>query len=266
MSLTSGKVLGISITQDSRKNILEEIQKYLIRNKRGTRSSFVIVTPNPEQIVAAQRDKHFAKILNGADVAIPDGIGVVWAAKTLGVDANLQRIPGIELFEQIVALASKRAVRIGLIGGKGDLAVQALECLKKQLPSLEGEAKSAPELKIINDRLTAQNFDGFLEEITQWITEKKIQILFVGLGAPKQEYLIEKLSGQRHPNPLVLMAVGGSFDILAGRVRRAPLFIRMMGFEWLWRLMREPWRFRRQLALIEFVIRVFQTKFRPTTK
>lgn len=220
MSLNTGKILGISITTNSKKEILEYIQKYLSFPQE---KPLIIVTPNAEQLVYAQRDKHFASILNRADVAIPDGFPV---ARILVVE----RIPGVEFMEDLVQLAAKRHVPIRLIGGRGGVAVRAFECLREKYPGLE--------------------------------TSQHAGIIFVGLGAPKQEYFIEELRTQNSElkHPLVLMAVGGSFDILSGRIPRAPLFIRSIGFEWAWRLFLEPWRLKRQLSLLKFLWLVYNRK------
>src|SRR3989344_7490267 len=100
MGLNKTKVLGINVTTNSRVEILEEIKKYLKSGANTSEKSFTIVTPNPEQIVLAQKDKHFADVLNGADVAIPDGIG-------LALVMRLKKIPGVEFMEDVVAIAAK---------------------------------------------------------------------------------------------------------------------------------------------------------------
>lgn len=268
MSSNTGKLLGISITLEPRKKILEKIEKYLVRPSSRTVRPFVIVTPNPEQMVLAKRNSPFARIINKADVAIPDGIGLVWAMRWLGVSKNMRRIPGNELLEDISGIASKRAVRIGLIGGNGNVAVEAAECLKQRLPSLKVEAMGAPEFRVVNNQLATAQKEDFFAKTASWIKEKDIRVLFVGLGAPKQEFFIDRLltlDALTH-DTLILMSVGGSFDILAGRVRRAPFVVRSIGFEWFWRLLAEPWRFRRQLSLVSFAFLVFREKFRSLAK
>ncbi len=248
MGLKSVKFLGILVTTSSKKDILKEIRKYLGKRTpdggqpaENLKKTFTIVTPNPEQIVYAQKDKHFVDILNQADVAIPDGIGLALAGRFLNVQypisndqIKLKRIPGVEFMEGLVRLAAKDGYRIGLIGGRDGVAVKALECLQKRYPGLVGWAME-PEGKSI-------------EEIVRKIADTDTRLVFVGLGAPKQEYFIEKLQA-----PVVAMSVGGSFDIIAGKTPRAPFLLRTIGVEWLWRLVREPWRWRRQLALFKFL-------------
>ncbi len=307
MGLNAVKILGISITTNSKKEILEYIRKYLLKNskpclagrqvrtqnQRTERKPLVIVTPNPEQVVYAQKDKHFADILNRADVKLPDGVGIVAAVQLLKRKAirdkrkeKIQRIPGVELMEDLVKMAAERGVRVGLIGGRGGVAVEAFECLRRKYSGLVGWAEDGPgEFKL--GHLGNLGHLGDLKRITEKIRSTHTRIVFVGLGAPKQEYFIEALQkalgdtryvisdmqegktgikksshvSRLTSHPLVFMSVGGSFNIIAGRLKRAPVLIRLIGFEWAWRLFKEPWRFRRQLALLQFLWLVLRKKF-----
>jgi len=234
MSLKSKKILGISVTTETKETILEYIEKYL---EKLSEKPFIIVTPNPEQIVFAQNDKRFLEILNQADGAIPDGIGLALAMR-------VKRIPGVEFMEDLIRLAAKRGYGVGLIGGKDGVAVQALECLSRKHSGLKGWAEDPGELPIRPIRPITQSDQLIIEKIQKTNT----RLVFVGLGAPKQEFFIEKLNA-----PVVAMAVGGAFNMIAGRTPRAPRAIGAFGLEWLWRLVHEPWRFRRQLALLKFL-------------
>lgn len=308
MSPKTIKVLKISITSERKKDILEYVQKYLNKNPELRTGNLeletkplIIVTPNPEQIVYAQQDKHFASILNWADLALPDGIGIVIAARFLHpatdnrqLVSQLRRIPGVEFMEDLVALAAEKGYDIGLIGGRANLAVKTLECLRSRHPKLRGftmgdfevgqhgeededtktlrykDTKSKEEKTIFGasvSSLISQYFNIFRAPL----------VIFIALGAPKQEYFIEAISrqlsvvNQKSPAishqssdsleaPLVLMAVGGSFDILSGGIHRAPSAIRRLGSEWLWRLLRQPWRLQRQLSLAKFAWLVLREK------
>lgn len=243
MSLFKKKILGIGVTMNSKKEILEFIQKYLSKK-------LVIVTPNPEQVILARDNPEFKKILNRADIALPDGVGLAMA---IGV----KRIAGVEFMEDLVGAAAKEGYTMALIGGRGGVAVEALECLRVRFPGLKGWA-SEPEEKSI-------------EDIAKKLVATKTRMAFIGLGAPKQEYFIEAISNQLSAiskvesrklkaEGLVLMSVGGSFDIIAGRTPRAPSFVRAIGLEWLWRLVRQPRRWKRQLALVRFLLLVLSEK------
>lgn len=312
MSPKTIKILKISITNETKKDILEYVQKYLNKNSEPRNGNLeletkplIIVTPNPEQIVYAQQDKHFASILNWADLALPDGIGIVIAARFLQpttgnrqLATQLRRIPGVEFMEDLVTLAAEKGYNIGLIGGRANLAVKTLECLQTKYSRINGWALDGPEAevggsvfrimyygenqktKILNTSpsiLAADDQNAYFGQLARRIKEDDTRIVFVGLGAPKQEYFIEAIShqlsavSQKSPAishqssdsleaPLVLMAVGGSFDILGGGIRRAPSAIRRLGLEWLWRLFRQPWRLQRQLSLAKFVWLVLREK------
>lgn len=278
MSLTYQKILGIRITTSSKEKILEEIKKYLVNRSPFTRKEgknspkpFVIVTPNPEQIVFAKQNKEFADILDRAAVMLPDGQGIVWALRFFsrfrvdrGGDGNVKRVPGIEFMEDLAQLAVLRRVRIGLIGGFGGLAVRALECLRQKYPTLAGWAQDGPELATDADTQLNRLGKDYWVRLGDKLINTRTQILFVGLGAPKQEYFIARLVREFETShlkfPIILMSVGGSFDLLTGRVKRAPALLRSIGFEWLWRLLQEPWRIRRQLALLKFVGLVLQER------
>ncbi len=232
MSLNAVKMLEISVTNSSKIDILEEMKKYLDYRGKKTQKSLKIFTPNTEQLVYAAKNRHFADILNQADVALPDGIGVVWAGRMLTKNGPKTVIPGVEFMEDLVRIAANRHVPIGLIGGEGKVAVEAFECLQKKYPGLT--------------------------------TSLNPRVIFVALGAPKQEYFIA-VAAKKTPG-IIFMAVGGSFDIIAGRLPRAPVFFRKLGLEWFWRLLLQPWRIFRQLALIEFVLLVVREKLSRGTE
>ena len=253
------KVLGISITNTPKKEILEEIQKYLIQPVRKGQKSLKIFTPNSEQLVFARKNPLFADILNRADVTIPDAIGVVWASRVLTKNGPEKPIPGVEFMEDLVQLASNYRVPIGLIGGRDNLAVDALNCLRQKYNLLQDSwAEDGPEMVLRDTKYEIRNTDEkiYFERLARRILREGTRIVFVALGPPKQEYFIERLSREVHG--VIFMAVGGSFDIISGRLPRAPVWMRSLGLEWFWRLLLEPWRIRRQLAIPEFIWLVFR--------
>ena len=279
MSLDYQKILNIHITTAPREVILEEIKKYLfpggdgtVKKTKNSVKPLVIVTPNPEQIVFARVHPLFRDILNRADVALPDGIGIIGASRFLfpkmreGVQKPItERIPGVEFVESLAAIASKRGTRIGLIGGSDGLAVRALECLQARYPGLTGWAESGPVLKQDSPAQIDALGNDYWSGLVRKIRTHRIQILFVGLGAPKQEYVIDRLvrefESAKISDPVVMMSVGGTFNILAGTLKRAPQVVRSIGFEWFWRLLQEPWRWKRQIALLQFVWLVLYERF-----
>lgn len=273
MSLSSQKILQVKITTASKKLILEEIKKYLIQSVHVSSSGtsrkvrpFIITTPNPEQIVFAQSHSDFRKILNRADVALPDGIGLLLASRILsgkvlgapGVQIS-ERVAGVDFMNELVTLAELQRVSIGLIGGYNGLAVKALDCLQASHSKLSGWAMDGPEL--VGEDFDSIQWPGdqYWVNLVKKIRETHTHIVFVGLGAPKQEYVTMRLSDKTN-FPVIYMSVGGSFDVIAGRLRRAPIWIRSIGFEWFWRLLQEPWRWRRQRALLQFMVLMLKNK------
>lgn len=259
------KILGISISQSSKKEILEEMQKYLSKTPNKRLKSRLIFTPNTEQLVFAQKDPDFAELLNRADIALPDTIGVVLASKILAKNGIEKPIPGVEFMEDLVRLASDHRAVIGLIGGRSNLAVDTLDCLRQKYPELQDSwAEDGPEVTVENGALQLADDKFYFAKLGRRIIREETRVIFVALGPPKQEYFIERLA--RLVPGVIFMSVGGSFDIISGRLRRAPQFMRNIGLEWLWRLILEPWRLRRQLALVEFMWLVLREKLSVRSK
>ncbi len=198
-----------------------------------------IVTLGTEMVVQAQRDPAFRAVVNGAALSLCDTIGLLAVARRRGAELR-ERVTGVELVERLCAHAAAEGVPVYLFGGAEGVAADAAAVLEARFPGLPiaglrngffGESESA--------------------EIVAEIRASEAQILFVGLGSPRQEYwLAEHL---RATGCGAGVGVGGSFDVLSGRVKRAPRVWRRLGMEWLYRLLREPHRWRRQLALPYFV-------------
>ncbi len=256
MRLNAVKLLGISISNGSRKKILEEIQKYLFQSDKEEQKPLKILTPNTEQLVFARKNPEFSGILNRADISLPDTVGVVWASNILTKNPLKKVIPGVDFMQDLVAAAAARHVPVGLIGGRSGLAVRTLDCLRQKYKKLlDSWAEDGPEIQ-----MPYQANNTYISGLAKRIIDTKTKIVFVAFGPPKQEYLIEDLAKALGSYTVVFMAVGGSFDIISGRLKRAPLWMRNFGLEWLWRLILEPWRMNRQFALVEFVWLILRAK------
>ena len=203
----------------------------------------------------AQKDEEFRNILNKSDIAIPDGIGLVFASHFLG-NPIPERVAGSDLVWKIAKLAEYKNCSLYLLGGKEGVAEEAARKLKEKYPNLKIKgAESGGEVE--ERKLKTQN-----EEMVKRINERQPDILLVAFGAPKQEkwiyYNLSKLSSVK-----VAIGVGGTFDFIAGRIKRAPMFLRKLGMEWLWRLFIEPKRINRILtATVRFGWKVLKWKIK----
>lgn len=244
-------ILGVKIDRISLDESLTKIEKW-VRNP----GKHYIVTPNLEFILAAQKDPEFKEILNKADLAIPDSSSLglsYWLLKRSRLERafywplfffpkkqvmQFEVVAGTDLMESLCKLAAEKGFVTGFLGG-GDLVAQkAAECLQKKYPNLKvAFAVSGGRIK---DNQSESN-----------ITIKPVDILFVAFGHIKQEKWIAK-NLDKIPVK-VAMGVGGAFDYLSGSVPRAPRWLRSMGFEWLFRLIIQPWRIKRQFALLQYV-------------
>lgn len=220
-------ILGVKVDDVAISEVLELVGKWL---KGG--GKHYIVTPNPEIVVMAQQDKELKNIINNADLAIPDGMGLKLAGDIV------YHTPGIDVMEELVKLARDSAFTTGFLGGRGDVANKTAECLKRKYPKLKiAFAESGGEVDQQGKLLKSLKLP-------------KSDLVFVAFGPPKQEKWIAK--NIEKLNVKVAMGVGGAFDYISGQVPRAPKWIRNLGFEWLFRLIIQPWRIKRQLALLKY--------------
>jgi N-acetylglucosaminyldiphosphoundecaprenol N-acetyl-beta-D-mannosaminyltransferase len=216
----------------------EEAVARIAELARGERPSLV-VTLGTEMIVHAQRDAHFRDIVNASALSLCDTIGVKAAARLHGVDIA-ERVSGVDLIEPLCAALASQESSLYLLGAKGDTAARAAAALQARHPGLR----------------VAGARDGYFSAgdetaVAAAIRSSGARAIFVGLGSPRQElFIAEHLE---ETGCAVGIGVGGSFDVLAGNVRRAPALVRRLNLEWLYRLAKEPRRWRRQLALPYFV-------------
>lgn len=254
-------LFGVSITNETEEVILE----YILNKVEKTHKKLFIVTPNPEIIMYAKSHKAYQDLLNEADVALPDGIGVFVGAGLLGHRLK-ERIPGVDFMEELCRRCEKKPVSMGFLGGRGGVAKKAAECLMKKYPWIKvrwigEEWDNSIESKVKNQELRKQKKEIESIDDSGWKNPyisgtDPIDILFVAYGFPKQEeWIYENL---KHLPVKAAMGVGGAFDFISGNVPRAPFMIRAMGFEWLYRLVIQPWRIKRQLVLIQFVCLLLQ--------
>lgn len=244
--LPSSKILGVNITTAPK----EEILDFIITGLKKRDKKFYIVTPNPEMLVHASASSTYKDILNHAQVGLPDGIGIVAAGNILKKGVK-RRIAGVDLMQDLVAKCAKEGLSIGLLGAGQGVAERTAECLLKKHPRLR--------VSYVSDEWNVSKLESKNEKAKRGLQSDKIDILFVAFGVPKQEEWIAK-NLERLP-ATACMGVGGSFDFISGKVRRAPKFVRAIGMEWAFRLAIEPWRIKRQMALPKFAYMVVREKF-----
>ncbi len=205
-----------------------------------------IATTNPEFVMTAQTDDEFRQVLQTADLCIPDGIGLIWASHWLKRPLP-ERVAGSELAYHLAKLCANEGWRLFLLGAAPGVAAEAAAVFQSRYPGL-----------IIAGTYTGTPAPTENETIVNLINQSQAQMLFVAYGAPKQDKWIGR---NRHNLPTVRVAigVGGTFDFVTGRSVRAPRWVQQLGLEWLHRLLREPWRWRRMLALPRFVAKVLMT-------
>jgi len=226
-------ILGVKVDTDNYDELIKKLFKRIDNKEKS-----LIVAINPEKLMKAKEDQSLKDLLNRAEFQIPDGIGVILASK-LNKGNIKSRVTGIDMMDRIVREAAKTGKSIFLYGAKPGVADQAAQALRSKYPSLNVAG--------IQDGYEKDN-----EKVIQKINEAKPEILFVAMGSPRQENWIESNRDRLYPS--LYQGVGGSFDVLAGNVKRAPKLFLNTGTEWLYRLMIEPTRIKRQLALPLFLV------------
>ncbi len=199
-----------------------------------------IVTPNPEIVWLARSMPELHSALNGADLVIPDGIGIIYAAWILGTPL-VERVPGIELTEHLLDICAEQGIPVYLLGAKPGVAERAGENLKKRHSGL----------------VVAGCGDGYFQEdepVLASLRASGARLILVCLGFPRQELWMA--SHRDEVGPALMLGVGGSMDVFAGDVKRAPEGWRRLGLEWLYRLISQPSRIRRMIKLPVFLLSV----------
>ena len=222
------EVLGISFDNLTREEATREGARLLAEDR-----FHYVVTPNPEFILAAEKDETFRNILNEADLVLPDGIGVVYSAKIMGTPLQ-ERVPGIEFAADMLACLNEMGGRLFLLGAKPGVAEEAGRRILEQYP----------------DIVLCGTQDGYFkdeEEVLLKVSAARPDLLFVCLGAPKQEKWMARWG--KHTGARMAIGLGGCLDVFAGNVERAPESWQKLGLEWAYRLKKEPKRIGRMAKL-----------------
>jgi len=248
--MRTSSILGIPVEDQTKEEVLDKIKKYLQTASQNHSDFFHIVSLNPEILVSAYENEKFREVVRSAQIRIRDGVGVAVAGKILGVETG-ERFTGVELVEELLKYASDSERPVLLIGGLPKVAESLAECYSQKFPS--GTYLGIEGYQNIKKPTKEEE-----EAILSIINDRTPQIVLAAFNSPDTELWLydhrDKLKG------MVCASVGGAFNYLSGTIRRPPLFIRKIGMEWLWRLITQPWRWRRQLRLIKSGYLVFRQK------
>ena len=235
-------ILGIPVDRVTMSSALDIFRGMLRKDHCG-----IIVTPNSEIVQNATRNEDLAELIRGADLVIPDGIGLVKASKMLGQPLT-ERVTGIDFSFEALKVIAEEGKSAFLFGSKPGIAEKAAERLTERIPGL----------------VIAGTRNGYFkpeeeEAIAEEIDASGASFLLVALGSPKQELFMEKYKG-RFKNVRAAVGVGGSLDVWSGTLDRAPKFYRDHGLEWLYRLIQQPSRIGRMAEIPRFLIKVLITR------
>lgn len=228
-------ILGVKVYNLSMEETLEEMNRLITSG-----GSHLLVTLGVEMVMAAQKDEEFKNIINDASLVVPDSVGIIWAAKKSGMKLR-ERVPGVEIIDKVAATSDKYKWKAFFLGAKPGVAKEAAQKLMGKYP----------DFKCVGEHHGYFKDDG---EVLDMINETEPNLIFVALGFPAQEKWFVK--NREKLGSSIVIGVGGSFDVISGRIKRAPMFYRKLGLEWFHRLITEPKRIIRMMALPAFVLNV----------
>lgn len=235
------RILGIRIDKLTNQGAYNKFLTFF--DGKGTKTIF---TPNTEIVMKAQEDEELKEVLENGDMIIPDGIGLIYASKIYGLGLS-ERVTGVDMMEKMLDYSNKTGKSIFILGGKPGVAETAMMNIQSKYSNI----------------LSAGTMDGFFSEeeelkVVDKINESKCDILFVALGAPKQEKWISKY--QKVLTASVAIGVGGCVDVWAGNAKRAPKIFIKFGLEWFYRLLMDPRRIFRMMSIPKFIVKVLVTR------
>lgn len=260
--LNTINILDVSITNENKEKILE----YFFDRLKTAKTKTFIITPNPEMLVYATKHLDYKDKLNSSTISLPDGVGLFFASAFMG-KALKERITGVDFIKDLCLAAENNPLSMGFLGGKRGVAKRTAERLLRKYPYLNivyasDEWNDKGFAWQINGKKSKKSMNTYNKRENQYKVSQdaSIDILFVAYGIPKQEEWIytnlSKLPAK------AAMGVGGAFDYISGNIKRAPFILRFLGLEWLFRLLIQPWRWKRQLALLDFIKLIFKEKYK----
>ena len=234
------EIFNIPFINMKKEEILKILEQRVVENKKT-----YVVTANAEIVMYAKENVSYFNIITKADYIVPDGIGVVKGAQILKKEIK-ERVPGIELMVDLLKIANKFNQKVYFYGAKNEVIEKMIKRIKSDYPNINIVGYS----------------NGYINDEDNKITDEIINLepdyVFVAKGAPLQDEWINKVI--QKTNKGLFMGVGGSFDVLAGEVKRAPEIWQKLNLEWLYRIAGDPKRWKRSMALPKFVIEVLKLR------
>lgn len=236
LSHSEARVAGLSINGFSS---IEEAADLILQDARSGKGGFALAI-NAEKIMATLRSDEIRSVLESATMRFPDGIGAVWAMRQKGVKSI--KVPGVEIWLAVLRRAAElgESPRVAVLGSEPSV-------LERTTEKLAGSPWQA------NIVLARDGFEGVSDRdtLSREVQAARPQLVFVAMGSPRQELLINEL--RKHWPQAYYFGLGGSFDVLVGKVKRAPVWSQKLGCEWLYRLVTQPSRLRRQLRILPII-------------
>lgn len=249
--MDSMKILTVPINRVDMNEALEKAASFI-----ETKGCNMIITPNSEIVMIARENQELMNTIEIADMVVPDGIGLVMASKIIKKPLK-ERVTGIDLMENILKYCNKNKKSIYLLGAKPGIATAAAENIQKKYPDLKVSGTYHGYFK--GHHVGMPDHEEELKVIEE-INSQKPDVLFVAFGAPKQELWMNYYKDRIDTR--LMMGVGGSLDVYSGTIKRAPKIYQKLGLEWFYRLIKEPWRYKRMASLPLFVLEVLKRKER----
>jgi N-acetylglucosaminyldiphosphoundecaprenol N-acetyl-beta-D-mannosaminyltransferase len=238
-------ILGVEIENTTMEEARLKVEGFLKAENMS-----VIYTPNTEIVMEAKRDKKLRDILNEGSLVVPDGIGLIYASKIKKKPLK-ERVAGFDLSVEILDIADKNGYSIYLLGGEEGIAKKAGEEIKKRYPGARIAGYHNGYFKGAHIGKPGHSEE---DEVISDINKSRADILFVGFGAPRQEFWIKE--NKERLSVKLVIGNGGTMDVLAGKAKRAPEIYQKLGLEWFYRLMKDPRRIKRQISLPIFMLTV----------
>jgi len=244
------KILNIWVDSITKQEFLKKIEEFIHTKEKKVHTIFA---SNPEKNFSVPKDPVVYKIFKDADILLPDGIGVVLAARLL-YGIHITRLPGADMMEEICKLAAKKGFKVFVYGAKEEVNKKAVDILIRKYRGLNIVGRS-------HGYVNEKDMNKLIEKINN----SKAEILFVALGSPKQERWIAAYKDKLN-TVKVCQGIGGTLDTIAGNVKRAPIFWQRLNLEWLYRLISEPKRIKRQKVLPVFAFLILLEKVKTYVK